>query len=312
MRRALIFGSTGHIGRALAGRLAAAGVEIVGSARPGAADAPDPCPGSRPDSCSVPPSALPSALPLDLSDEEAVRNVPLPPADVAFFCAGVTSLKACAADPGASRRVNVQAPILLRRRLATQGTRLVYLSSSSVFDGSRPLRETDEPTCPMTEYGRQKAEAEAALLAPYAPLASGAPGASGGDVLVVRLTKVITPGDLFDQWRKDLLAGKTIRPFSDMPVAPVSLEAAAAVLAELAATGASGIRHVSAPRDISYAEAARRLAERLGVSPDLVRPQTVAESGIALEHAPRCASLGTRGIRGLTSYRLLQDDAETA
>ena len=40
MRRALIFGSTGHIGRALAGRLAAAGVEIVGSARPGAADAP--------------------------------------------------------------------------------------------------------------------------------------------------------------------------------------------------------------------------------------------------------------------------------
>ena len=164
----------------------------------------------------------------------------------------------------------------------------------------------------MTEYGRQKAEAEAALLAPYAPLASGAPGASGGDVLVVRLTKVITPGDLFDQWRKDLLAGKTIRPFSDMPVAPVSLEAAAAVLAELAATGASGIRHVSAPRDISYAEAARRLAERLGVSPDLVRPQTVAESGIALEHAPRCASLGTRGIRGLTSYRLLQDDAETA
>jgi len=59
-------------------------------------------------------------------------------------------------------------------------------------------------------------------------------------------------------------------------------------------------------------EAARRLAERLGVSPDLVRPQTVAESGIALEHAPRCASLGTRGIRGLTSYRLLQDDAETA
>lgn len=47
MRRALIFGSTGHIGRALAGRLAAAGVEIVGSARPGAADAPDPCPGPR-------------------------------------------------------------------------------------------------------------------------------------------------------------------------------------------------------------------------------------------------------------------------
>ena len=174
------------------------------------------------------------------------------------------------------------------------------------------MRETDEPTCPMTEYGRQKAEAEAALLAPYAPLASGAPGASGGDVLVVRLTKVVTPGDLFDQWRKDLLAGKTIRPFSDMPVAPVSLEAAATVLAELAATGASGIRHVSAPRDISYAEAARRLAERLGVSPDLVRPQTVAESGIALEHAPRCTSLGTRGIRGLTSYRLLQDDAETA
>lgn len=301
MRRALIFGSTGHIGRALAGRLAVAGVEIVGSARPGAADAPDPCP----DSCSVPPSALP----LDLSDEEAVRRAPLPPADVAFFCAGVTSLKACAADPAASRRVNVQAPILLRRRLATQGTRLVYLSSSSVFDGSRPLRETDEPTCPMTEYGRQKAEAEAALLAPYAPLA---PGASGGDVLVVRLTKVITPGDLFDQWRKDLLAGKTIRPFSDMPVAPVSLEAAAAVLAELAATGASGIRHVSAPRDISYAEAARRLAERLGVSPDLVRPQTVAESGIALEHAPRCTSLSTRGIRDLTSYRLLQDDAETA
>lgn len=310
MRRAIIFGSTGQIGRALAGRLAAAGVESIGSVRPGATGTPDPRPGSRSD--------LPPDLPLDLSDEEAVRSIPLPRADVAFFCAGVTGLKTCAAAPAASRRVNVRAPILLRRRLADQGTRLVYLSSSSVFDGSRPLRETDEPTCPMTEYGRQKAEAEAALLASNPPGASFVPDASGGlersggDVLVVRLTKVITPGDLFDQWRADLLAGKTIRPFSDLPVAPVPLEAATAVLAELAATGASGIRHVSAPRDVSYAEAARRLAESIGASPDLVRPQTVAESGIRLEHAPRCTSLSTRSIRNLASCRLLQDAAEIA
>lgn len=277
MRRALVFGGTGQIGRALIGRLAALGVATITFARPGR---------EEPGGCA-----------LDLADKRALQRAPLPLADVAFFCAGVSGLNACAADPASARRINVQAPALLFRRLADQGTRFIYLSSSSVFDGSRPLRETDEPTCPQTEYGRQKAEAEAALLA------AGSPG-----LLVVRLTKVIAPGDRFDRWKADLLAGTVIRPFSDMPVAPVAVDAAAAVLAELAARGASGLRHVSAPRDITYAEAARRLADRIGAPRDLIRPRTVAEAGLRLEHLPRHTSLSTRSIRGLAAYRLLRPE----
>src|SRR5690606_26325829 len=116
---------------------------------------------------------------LDLADDPPRWRLPEDVA-VAFLCAAVTALRSCEADPAGTARANVEHTARLASMLVGRGAFVVFLSSNLVFDGSEPRRRADAPTCPATEYGRQKAAAEGALLAM-------------GGVSIVRLTKVVGP-----------------------------------------------------------------------------------------------------------------------
>lgn len=214
----------------------------------------------------------------------------LPPAEVAFLCAARTSIAACRADPAGARRVNFAGPVALGRHLRARGARVVLLSSSAVFDGARPQRPADEPTCPTMDYGRDKADAERELLTV--------------GITVLRLSKVLFPGfPLFAGWIEALRAGREIAAFADHTLAPVALDDTVAVLAELAAlpaNRASGVFQYTGTRDISYLEAARHIARQLGAAAELVRPASAAERGIPAAERPRHTSLdGSRLVAEL-------------
>ncbi len=65
----------------------------------------------------------------------------------------------------------------------------------------------------------------------------------------------------------------------------------------MAAARTEGIVQVSAAEDITYAAAARIVANRLGAAENLVQPVAVAESGIAIEYVPRYTTLDTTRLR---------------
>lgn len=268
MKSALIFGLNGAIGRALSAHLHALGVAVYGTVSPRS-------------------ERQPESLVMELTDRESLLHTALPHVDAAFYCAGVTRLAACVADPAGSRLVNVEAPAILCRRLTAEGTHFLYLSSSCVFDGSRPYIPATAPYAPRTEYGRQKAAAETALCHVR------------GQISLVRLTKVLGPGSLLESWMCNLRAGVPIRPFSDLSLAPVSLERTVHLLARIGAHASGGLWQISGAEDVSYAQLACSLAVRMGVEPGLVLPWTVAESGVSLEHAPRYTSLDAGRLREL-------------
>jgi dTDP-4-dehydrorhamnose reductase len=182
--------------------------------------------------------------------------------------------------------VNVDAPLQLGRRLAAAGGRIVFLSTNMVFDGSVPFVNAGAGRCPRTAYGRMKADAEEGLLE------------CGSAATVVRLTKVVGHTlPVIEAWRSALARGEEVRPFSDLPMAPVSLELAAAVIAAAAREPLGAILQVSARADVTYADVARRLAARWGFPADLVRPSTVAESAAGLEHVPLHTTLDGSAVR---------------
>ena len=76
------------------------------------------------------------------------------------FCAGITSLEVCEADPAKTHRINVNNAGVLLTRLSSVVNYILILSSSQVFDGSKPDRTVSEDTCPINEYGRQKVALE--------------------------------------------------------------------------------------------------------------------------------------------------------
>jgi len=205
-------------------------------------------------------------LHLDLADELQQWRPPRP-VDVAVLCAGETRIQACKNNPAQSSRVNVEGLFQIAKNLQSQGAFVIYLSTNQVFDGSVPFRSSRDPCCPVTEYGRQKAEVERRL------------GQAGAPCAIVRLTKILGPRTpLFATWAEALRSGQSIQPFSDMTLAPVPLSCVVSVLLLIAGRRLPGIFQVSGDRDISYEAAARVGASAMGAAPRLVKPVKTAQN----------------------------------
>ena len=184
-----------------------------------------------------------------------------PPAGVDAACifAAVSRLAACASNPEASAFINVEQTLALAERLLARGIYVLFLSTNQVFDGSVAQVGAEAPTCPVSEYGRQKARTEAALRQ---HMDRGAP------VGILRLAKVMSPDmPLVHGWIDALTAGRSIRAFHDMTMAPAPTEMVVSAIAHLLRDKARGIFQLSGPRDVSYLEIGYQLAERVAAAP---------------------------------------------
>lgn len=209
-----------------------------------------------------------------------------PPADcrAAVLCAAITSLETCRRDPVGTRHINVTQTVRLTEKLLTAGVFVVFISSNLVFDGTRPLRRAEEVTCPMTEYGRQKAAVEAA----YATF--------GNRVAIVRLTKVTNPRwTLVKGWIQAARSGQPVEAFGDFVCSPIPLDVTARGLLSVAEEGRSGIWQFSADSDVSYADIARHIVRRMNGDESLVR--LVSSQSAAVEHSPAHTTLDATRAR---------------
>ncbi len=260
-RRLLVVGADGEIGGAACRHFASRDVEVYGTSRRRGG----------------------KHVYLDLTVPQSWET--LPEVDAAVICAGMTSITGCAQDPAASMQINVRGTVSLAWRLAAQGTFVVYLSSNQVFDGAIAHRDRDAAPCPVSEYGRHKALAEAGMR----HLVDRQMGA------ILRLTKVMTPRlPVVEGWRRDLRAGKAIGPFCNLPLAPVSTEFVLDTVESILDERMPGVFHASSIEDSSYLSLAQIVAEQEGADPGLIRPTEATAASIGFDLLPRYSSLDMR------------------
>lgn len=205
--------------------------------------------------------------------------------DAAVVCAGAVRVQACHDDPKGTWAVNVENIPNVVEQLVARGTYVLALSTNQIFSGDQALVPEDAPRNPVTEYGRQKAAAEERFEA------------IGLEYIgILRLTKVFEPTPpLLRKWVSDWKKGEITRPFSDMPVSPVSLGQVVETITRLVDERATGAWNFGGASEMSYSDLASLGAKTLGFSPDLVSPQTTAEAGY-FERVPRHSSLGSERI----------------
>lgn len=260
----LVVGTDGTIGSALGTAMRGRGIEVWATSR-------------RDDVAS-----LKRAIYLDLSEPSRLQ-LPTAPSS-AFLCAARSKFLECEQSSGATYRVNVTGSTAIARHLLSRGVFVVLLSSNAIYDGLTPLPEETLVPSPTTEYGRQKAEAERQLL----DLDAGR-----GNVVVVRLTKVLSSNDpVVRKFMRQLQKGERVDAFADLNISPVSVQYVVESLLEIERRRTGGIFHLSGSIELSYADFARGLAGKMGVSPDLVGESTVEELPTPVLYRPRHPALG--------------------
>ena len=267
--RVIIIGVDGLIGKALHANLKRKAYDVLGTTRRGD----DTAGGDR--------------FFLDLS----APNLPsLPVTDVAIFCAAMSKFADCRNFPDLAHRVNVTGPLALATDIVERGGRVLTLSSSIVFDCLSPRANADRSPAPRCAYGRMMAEAEAGILA------------LGGNVL--RLTKIVTPesGRLVD-WAGALKQGQQLRAFEDHRFCPMALEDAVESIAAVIEQPDGGIFQASGADDISYADAARHLADRLAIPRTRIEGTLAVDHGVPQNEITPFTSLDTSRLSALTGYR---------
>ena len=262
----LVVGADGMIGRALADHLVRAGETVL-------------------ETTHLLDTLSDHRVFLDMTQDISEWRPP-EPVSVAVICAAATSLERCRTQPEQSALFNVHNTVAVAKKLVANDAFVVFPSTNLVFDGSVPFREAEDVVCPQTEYGWQKAETERQLLA------------SGDSTSVVRFTKVLGPNmPLLKGWIEALQNNEVIHPFSDMVMAPVPLSFAVHVLHRITELRRPGIVQVSGKEDVTYAQVARHIAQRIGASPDLVQPMKSTEAGLQLEAVPSYTTLDTTRLR---------------
>ena len=268
----LVVGGDGVVGSALTRALAAQGQQVIRTTRrpASARDADSPSPRFL-DLASQPPYALPDGV------------------TRAWLLAATTGVEACASDPAAARRINVDHTVSLAGQLLGLGAEVVFASSSLVFDGDHPMPSPEHPARPRTQYGELKLEAERRLLS--LPGAQGRPG-----LWVLRLTKVWPTerrgSDLLGDWARELRSGRGVRAFTDRWVAPLTDAVAAEAMRDLPEVASPGLWHLGPSDELRYADVALELADRLGVAGELVQRVDSGARGGGPGQGPH-ASLGS-------------------
>jgi len=196
---------------------------------------------------------------LDLSSDPSTWVLP-DHCDVVYCCAAETSLHQCETNPYDTSIINIDKTRYLIDVFIQRKTFIVFFSTNLVFDGLQRFPTPTSPLCPNSEYGRQKASVET-YLRQYYPEQSA----------ILRLTKVVSPAmPLLKKWHHALLHHSCIDVYSNMFCAPIPLFSVVNIATLVGESRQSGIFHLSAEKDISYAELAYLYCDALQADNSLV------------------------------------------
>jgi len=215
--------------------------------------------------------------------------------DLVIHTAALADIDFCQANPGAARAVNVELTRTIASLCANFGSKLVFCSTDTIFDGERaPYQETDTPG-PVNLYAETKVEAENIVSA------LGARAVIARLSLVVGLPVMGAGNSFLARMIAACRAGRAVGVPAHEIRTPVDVITVGRALLELAAGDYHGIFHLAGHERLNRFEMAQRIARRFGFSDKLVTPQPPATTpgraprprDVSLANAKVCATLKT-------------------
>ena len=238
-------------------------------------------------------------VPLSLTDDERLTRTLLDEwPDAIINCSAISSPDSVNESPRESHALNVVATARLAEIAAHLGARFLHVSTDMVFDGTQsPYRSTDSPN-PMSEYGRQKLEAEKRVLA-----------ATDENLVVLRVTLLNgnSPSGMRSPHERILNGLATGSPpilFDDEIRQPSSAGNVAETMVELLErSNLNGLFHWAGSEEVSRYELGLRILERFGFSADRITRASLKDAPDEIGNRPACLAFELNPLAGKLKTR---------
>lgn len=209
--------------------------------------------------------------------------------DWIIHAAGNTSVDGCEQDPAATRRLHVEASAALARAARQHGSRLLYVSTDSVYDGeSAGTHAENDPIVPCNLYALTKREGELACR----------------EILDTTLVARVNFFGLHPSHRQglaawimtELQAGRVIKGFTDVFFNPLfNHDLASLIVRAIHKDLPGGVYNFGAADSCSKYDFARRIALLLGLDAGLVSPTTIVSASLRAQR-PRNTVMDIRKL----------------
>jgi dTDP-4-dehydrorhamnose reductase len=209
--------------------------------------------------------------------------------DVVYLPAAIAHVDRCEESAGTDA-VNVRGALNVLRLCESFGSKLVYFSSSYVFDGKKktPYSTIDE-TNPVNKYGLQKDLVEKAIYT------------SDADYLVIRTVGVFGTERLKKNFAKQVISaifsGQKVFAPTDQSMNPILSDDLARISIRLAERKCHGLYHVAGDACLSKYEFAKRIANQFDLG-NMVEPRVTEEMQQKAKR-PKNACLDCTGLGGV-------------
>lgn len=184
--------------------------------------------------------------------------------DTVFLCAAMAHVDLCQEQPVLARKVNVSGPANVAAACACKGTRLVFVSTDYVFDGSKGMYAEGDAPAPLNEYGRSKLEAENRI------------GGLCRNLVIARTAMVYSYNPSSSNFAMQLLnnssKGTKMRVADDIYASPTYAPDLAVMLLKLAESGKTGLYHATGGARVSRLEFAKTFCKTMGLDDNFIDP----------------------------------------
>jgi len=193
---------------------------------------------------------------LDITNSSMANNVvaKVEP-DCIINCAALTNVDECERSPMLARSVNAFGPSVLAEIAQKTGSRLIHISTDSVFDGVNGGYSESSDPCPINTYGRTKWEAEKNVSSYH----------HDSVILRTNFYGLDPNGNRLMSWiLSNLLSSNMMIGFADVIFNPVWVKDLAKCIIELSAIGYRGILHCVGDEILSKYEFINKITTALG------------------------------------------------
>ncbi len=207
----------------------------------------------------------PGLIPLDITDVDQVdRTFREWKPDVVYLTACIANVDYCELHPELTHETNVVGTRNVVEAANRYGSKIVYMSSEYLFDGTSGPYDEAAATKPLSVYGWQKLAAEH-FIATFAR-----------DWLIIRTAVVYSwerqGKNFLYRLRNSLLDGREIKVPIDQISSPTYAHDLVTAMIQLVQRHERGVFNVCGPHAVSRYQFAIAVGEAFGLNPDLIVP----------------------------------------